>query len=90
MKKINSGGFGILALAMILVLIGLLVFAGSRINKKSEPKASTSSTISDSTEQVKEITSPKELDTTTKDIDSVNLDTELDTSELDSDISSVL
>jgi len=90
MKKVNSSGFGILAIAMILILLGLLVFAGSRLNKKNDTKTSTSSTMNESAQQVKEITSPKELDATTKDLESTNLDSELDTSELDADISSVL
>ena len=73
---------------IILVLIGLLVFAGLRVSKKNTTEKSTPTEQSVIAE--KPITNSNDIQTSTQDLDSIDVDAELDTAELDIDIKAVL
>lgn len=89
MKKLTNSGFGLVPVAVVLALVGLLVFAGIRINNSRKNDDNTL-----------EIKSPQQAETTvknsvdvesaTKELDTVEVDKELETSDLENDINSVL
>lgn len=89
MKKLTNGGFGIIPIVVVLALVGLLVFAGLRINnsKKNEDKTIEQKSSQQIENTVKDT---KDVESATKELDSVEVDKDLETSDLDNDISSVL
>lgn len=89
MKKLSNNGFGLVPVVIVLVLFGLLVFAGIRINnsRNVDNQSLQANTVESTNSKLKTI---QEVESTTKDLDTVNIEKDLETTDLDSDIESVL
>lgn len=88
MKKFNSKGVGAVPLIVVILLVGLLVLAGLRINKtRNNSSKKAENNVS---QVVAPISTAKDVESVSKDLDTVNIDNELDTADLETDISSVL
>ena len=89
MKKLSSSGFGFVPVVVLLVLVGLLVFAGLRVNdsSKEDNQASQVKTLENTDSKLK---TTQDIESTTKDLDTVDIEKDLETTDLDNDINSVL
>ena len=91
MKSLNRKGFGLVPVIVVLVLVSLLVVAGLRIKDNKNTADKTSSTATDTSVQASPtVKTSKDVQLSTQELDSIDVDKELDTSELDADIKSVL
>lgn len=89
MKIINNKGFGVIPIIAILITFGILSFVGLLIiNSKTENKTTEQATTTDITGKSYQTTG--DLDSTSKELDDVQVDLELETSDLTNDINSVL
>lgn len=89
MKKYISSGFGLVPVIVILSIVGILVFAGARINISQ--KSNDSNPTSNQTLRMDNaIKNTQDLGSVSKELDTVDVDSELQTSDLDNDINLVL
>lgn len=89
MKKLSNSGFGFVPVVVVLVLVGLLVFAGLRVNNsRKEDNQSSQIDIVENTDA--KLKTTQEVESTTKELDTVDIEKDLETTDLDNDINSVL
>lgn len=89
MKKLSNSGFGFVPVVVVLVLVGLLVFAGLRVNnsRKEDNQSSQIDIVENTGAKLK---TTQEVESTTKELDTVDIEKDLETTDLDNDINSVL
>jgi len=89
MKKLSNNGFGFVLVVVVLVLVGLLVFAGIRINNsiKEDNQSLQANTVESTDSKLQTI---QEVESITKDLDTADIEKDLETTDLDNDIKSVL
>ncbi len=90
MKRQNQqeGFTAIIAFVLAAAVIGVAVFAASRVMNKEDTSLSTD--YGGLTEQAEaKITNSKELTNTQKSLETIDVDKDLDTTELDKDIDSI-
>ena len=87
MKKLNHKVLGIWPLLVLLLLIGLIFLVMQRVNKKTSTNTISSQTSSTVSQPIKKA---EEIKVLNQDLDTINIDQELNTSDLDTDINAVL
>ena len=88
MKKLNSKGLGIALGLVVIGLIGILVIAGYRINSTRKNNIASDSNTTQTITQP--INSSKDVESATNELETVDLEIELDVMEFDADINAVL
>jgi hypothetical protein len=91
MKRLssNQNGIGLLAVLVLVAVVGIIGAVGYRVTSgSSTPTASVTANTSSKTPA--KIKSTADVDTATKELDATDVNSSVDTGELDADISSLL
>ena len=93
MKSTDTKGFAVLGLVLIVLLVGVIGFAGWTVYSNSKDDTNSTATseqvaADETAEQT--INTASDIDTSTQELDSADIDSQLDTSGLDEDINAVL
>ena len=89
-QKSEAGLSHILLFVLIIVVAGLVVLVGYRVMNKSSEDQQASNATPSSVSEVGPITSKAELESAEAEVDSADIDSELNPAELDEDINDLL
>jgi len=83
----KQNGFSAVAVLLVLILVAVIVFAGWRVMNSQESDTSTTPAITQPQNEVPEVNNNDDLQRSEDFLNGTDIDSELDTSELDSVLS---
>lgn len=87
MKKLTQNGFGLVPVLLIVVVVGLVAFAGYRVLNKDTSVADSTSQQAAAPDSIQ---NAEDLDAASKALDETSVDEGMNADQLDSDIESLL